>query len=496
MRYVAALLAALGAGTVLYFAIDGGDEPMRPDGPAPRPNLVVVMTDDMPVSMFETEGMPFTTEFFADGTVFKEGIAAAPLCCPSRAGFLTGRYSHNHGVVENTEGYATLEKANQTFPVALQDGGYRTGLIGKFLNGYEPVAGAEPAPGFDSWFAIYGSADYFGFQVSDQGELREESGYSTEVFASKAIDFTKEAARDDVPFFLWLSLNAPHTVLEGSPPPCDGVNAQPPDAAAFERWANEPLPRPPSFDEPDVSDKPSLAAGPSPLSRQDLATATQQWRCARASLAAADLEIERFVTALAEQNQLEDTVFVFLSDNGYYNGEHRLTGDKRLPLEPALGIPMAIRLGAELRQGSDPPASVDELVSQVDLAPTLLDFAGAEQCKGCAAIDGRSLRPLLEGRPGWPSDRAIPFALAEGWTYRALRTPGELYMELDATRSTTFDSPVPELYDLNADPDQLEAITDPADPRVGEMAERLELLSGCAGISGRDEPSGDAPFCE
>lgn len=511
-RAIALVVAVVALAGLLASLVLGGGDPeggVSPRGPlyeapqvsADAPNLLVVMVDDQSVSSFDRVAMPRTHELLDEGgTYFDQAIAAAPLCCPARAGFLTGRYSHNHEVVENTLGYSTMAGKDRTFPVALQTAGYRTGMIGKFLNGYEPFGAAEPAPGFDRWFAVFGSADYFDFQVSDDGELREEAGYSTEVLTSEAIDFAADSTADDDPFFLWLSLNAPHTVPEGSPPPCDGTNAQPPDAGAYEAFADEELRRPPSFDERDVSDKPSLRGGPGRLDSDDIAEISQAWRCARAALASVDEQTARLVDAIDAIGELESTVVVYLSDNGFFYGEHRLRDDKRLPLEPALRIPLAVRVGADVgSERAEPPARVPTLVSQVDLAPTLLDYAGVDPCEGrgsCTPMDGRSLRPLLEGREGFPSDRAIPFSLAEGWTYDALRTPTELYMELDATRYATFDEAVPELYDLDRDPDQLDAISSPSDPRVRELSKRLEGLAGCAGIEGRDQPTAGAPFCE
>lgn len=436
------------------------------------------MTDDQTVSMFDQRRMPFTTAMFdKDGTVFDQAIAAAPLCCPSRAGFLTGRYSQNTGVIENTIGYRSLKGKEATVAVALQEGGYRTGMIGKFLNGYEPYAAGDPAPGFDKWFTIYGYAGYTDYQVSDQGEIREEPGYATEVLTDEAIEFAEESISDDAPFFVWLAYNAPHTVAPGSEPPCDQDEAQPPSPEAYEKFADDQLPRPKTFNERDISDKVSLEDGPDRLDAKDIRETTKRWRCASAATAAVDSELERLVESLRADGELEETVFVFLSDNGLFNGEYRLTDDKRLPLEPSLRIPMAIRVGSKVKGAERAPDRVPELVSQVDLAPTLLDYAGAENCDGCRPMDGLSLRPLLEDRKRWPRDRAIPFSLGEGWFYDAYRSPTELYMELSATRYGTFDEPRPELYDLRADPDELDAITDPRDPRVTAASKRLDKLT-------------------
>ena len=460
MKLLGAFLLVVGVAAGAITLASGGDDsaPPRAEAPVEAPNLLVVMTDDQSLGSFTPAVMPRTRKLFADGgTIFEQAIASPPLCCPSRAGFLTGRYAHSHGVVENDVGYGTMTGRDQTLPVALRAGGYRTAMVGKFLNGYERVAGAEPAPGFDRWYSIFGPANYFDFEVSDGGEVRDVARYSTADLTREAIEITADAGRDDVPFFIWLAYNAPHTVPPGSPAPCDGLAAQPPSPQAFERFAEAPLPTPASFDERDISDKPSLAGGPGPLRRGQIEALRQAWRCALTALRSVDGHLGLLVSSLRATGQLENTVVVYLSDNGHYYGEHRLTDEKRLPLEPALRIPMAIRVGGEVQSAAQPRA-VSELVSQVDLAPTLLDFASVEPCppnSDCAPMDGRSLRPLLEGGKAWPRDRAIPLALDEGWTYRAIRTPDELYLELDASRWRRFGSPAVELYDLSRDPHQL-----------------------------------------
>ena len=488
----------LGLGLVVAVAVlvirsssdEAPSESVRPATPSAlsaRPNLVVVMTDDQTVGSFNPEVMPQTHEFFsARGVIFNQAIAAPPLCCPSRAGFLTGRYAHNNGVVDNTIGYGSLRGKGQTLPVALAAAGYRTGMFGKFLNGYGPAGGTQAAPGFDRWLATYGYADYFNYQVSDDGELRTVPEYSTRYFTTEAIGFTREAAEDSAPFFLWLSYNAPHTVLPGYPPPCDGLAAQPSSAEVFSEFADSPLPRPPSFNEADTSDKPQLTNPP--LREREIREIEQGWRCNLAAMRDVDTELHRLLDHLERDGELENTVVVYLSDNGYYYGEHRLTTDKRLPLEPALRIPMAISVGGARPSASAPP-ELDLLVSQVDIAPTLADYAGVEPCDretSCLPYDGRSLRGPLEGvQAGWPADRAIPMVLADGWTYQALRTPDELYMEISENRKGPLPEPAIELYDLAADPDQLENLAASPDPeteaRLRELAARLERLQSCTG---------------
>jgi len=505
---VLALGAVVVAATAALVADDGSDHPEpRPAtasdlGLLERPNLIVVMTDDQTLAGFTPETMPKTFGYFERaGTIFDLAIAAPPLCCPSRAAFLSGRYAHNTGVVRNAGGYSTLRAKRKTFAVALDDAGYRTGMFGKFLNGYRRSAGAKPAPGFGRWLANHRPADYFDFKVSDEGTVKRISGYSTAYFTRKAIEFARNADEHGDPFFFWLSYNAPHTVAAHYPTPCRGEAAQPSSRAVFERFADAPLPHPPSFNESDVSDKPALAEGHPRLTPREIREVTLQWRCNLAASRDVDEGMARLVAFLRESDELSRTVLVYVSDNGYYFGEHRLHADKRLPLEPALRVPLAISVGEKV--GPSAPSRIGELVSQVDIAPTLLDYAGVKPCRGgrpCRPIDGRSLRGLLQGRArNWPDDRAVPMELADGWTYAAIRTPHELYMEVTAAGRRDFTPPAVEMYDLEADPDQLENLAGSTDPavkrRVGDLGARLDRLHRCVGIEGRDAPRG-TPFCE
>ena len=467
------------------------DQPHRGDDArdGPPPNILVVMTDDQTAAQFDPDVMPYTTRFFAErGTEFGQAIAAPPLCCPARAGFLTGQYAHNNGVDANTPGYPLLRDPDNTLPVWLRDAGYRTGFVGKYLNGYELAGGAEPAPGWDRWLQIHGYADYFGYTVSDDGSLSQAGtgprDYSTRLLTREGIRFTRSAARRNDPFFLWLAYNAPHTLTGGYPPPCDGIVAQPPSARAFDRFADAPLPKTGSFDEADVSDKGRWVRSQK-LGATEVETMTRRWRCGLASLRTVDAGFRRLTESLEATGELDDTLVVFLSDNGYFFGEHRIADDKRLPYEPALRVPLAIRMPA----GTEQPPRSDALVANVDLAPTLLDLAGAKPCvaRGCRRPDGSSLVPLLTGdEDDWRQDRGVLVELDDGFTYSAIRTPAYLYAELTADRRGPLPQPETELYDLAADPDELENVagTDPA--LEAGLAERLDALRRCAGATGKD----------
>ena len=513
-RGVAALLILLLLAGGVFALSSGDDEDCcspdptvdEPTAKAPKqPNLIVVMTDDQVESSFTPEVMPATTSFFADGgTGLETAFAIPPLCCPARSGFLTGQYAHNHGVLGNDPGYPDLRHPDETLAVALDAAGYRTGMIGKYLNNYELVGGAEPAPGWDRWFSTLGYAGYYDYIVSDDGESRsygdDVRDYSTSVYFRQAEKFVAEASKDRKPFFLWLTPNAPHTVEPGSGS-CSGRYAQPPTEADFKPFADAPVPMPESFDEADVSDKPRWAQTRKRITNGDRAEIETGYRCALASLRAVDDGFADLVDQLERDGTLEDTVIVFVSDNGLLNGEHRIFDDKRLPLEPSIGIPMSIRLPSAL--AGDAPSSASELVSTVDLAPTLLDYAGVKPCGpdgDCWRMDGRSMRPLLEGDPGaWPEDRALPIELDDSYAYTAIRTPGYLYSEMTADRDGELPKPAIELYDLGADPDELENLGESTDEAIAavrdELADRLAEQRRCSGIEGRDDES-RRPFCE
>src|SRR6476659_679433 len=163
---------ALAAGLFAHFAASENAAAAIPAA-APAPNFLIVLSDDQAQNSFKPAYMPHTFADIADqGTRFLSGVAAPPLCCPDRAGILTGQYPHNHGVFSNVGAYKDLRDKRDTLPVWLRGAGYRTGFIGKFLNKYSNVAGAKPAPGFDRWFSYIGTPSYYNYTVSDDGTPR------------------------------------------------------------------------------------------------------------------------------------------------------------------------------------------------------------------------------------------------------------------------------------------------------------------------------------
>lgn len=449
------------------------------------------MTDDQTLASFTPEVMPRTWDLFHDerSATFERAIASPPLCCPARAGFLTGQYPHNHGILANSPGYAELVDKPNVLPTWLDRIGYRTTMVGKYLNHYEAVAGSATAPGWDSWNVAIDYPAYYDYPLNQNGVVEQVGSgprdYSTRRFTEIALEELRRGGRD--PAFMWLAYNAPH-IAPSKTKPCDGELAEPPDRDAYEEFAEAEPPRDPSFDEEDRSDKPRAIKTRTPLTPHEMEGITRRWRCGLATLRVLDGQIGRLADALEKADELERTVLVFVSDNGYFFGAHALEGDKRLPYSQSSHVPMAIRVGSRVSP-EPPPPTIGQTVSNVDLAPTLLDYAGTRPCIGdrdCRELDGRSLRPLLEGRDqSWPSDRAVLMELDDGHTYTALRTDRYLYTEITADRAGELREPAIELYDLVRDPYELDnlATLEPEENSklLDELAARLDRLTSCSG---------------
>ncbi len=440
-----------------------------------RPNILVIMTDDQKVE--DMRVLSRTRALLAArGTSFANSFVAYPLCCPSRATFLTGQYAHNHGVLANggpNGGYQRLDHSN-TLPVWLQQAGYYTAHVGKYLNNYG-VTSPEAPPGWTRWFGLIDPSTYmlYGYKVSDDGVAvsygEAPADYQTDVLADEADSLLRSRAGSGQPFFVTVAPVAPH--LER----IDGVQVPPRPAPRHRgRFANEPLPARPSFSEADVRDKPAHIRRLPQLSSAKTARQTEIHRGRLASLLAVDDLVERLVDALADTGQLESTVIIFTSDNGFLLGEHRVPDQKYYPYEESIRVPLIIRGG-----GFPAGATAAQPVSNVDLAPTIVALTGARAGR---VMDGRPLLPLALD-PGQGKDRTL---LIEGVgtgrtkpSYQAVRDPRWLYVE-----HSTGDR---ELYDLQKDPFQLTSrhAGAGAAPVRKDLARRLTRLRACSGSSCR-----------
>ena len=431
------------------------DEPPVADGP----NLVLIVTDDQWAGTLRV--MPNVRGLLAEhGTTFTNAFATTPLCCPSRASLLTGQYSRHHGVFDRVppDGGAQSFRDADTLAVWLHEAGYRTSLAGKYLNRYQRLEEGYVPPGWDDWHALAGEGEeFYGYTLSENGAERTygdaPEDYFTDVVTDRAISFIRDD--DERPFFVYLTPVAPH--FPSVPAPQDAG-----------RFADEPAWRPPSFNEPDASDKPWAGEHP-PLDEDAVSGADRLRRTALETLLAVDRAVGRVVEALQEAGELENTVIVFTSDNGYLWGEHRLVG-KVWPYEESIRVPLVMRI-----PGGEPGLLEERLVRNVDVPITLLDLAGV--APGLPP-DGRSLVPVLRGTPmEWPQEVLLEYL---GHRHEGYEPLGFTAIRTDRYKFIEWDDGAVELYDLPADPFEENNVA--GLPRLAslqaELARRLDALRG------------------
>ncbi len=457
--------------------------------------MILILTDDLDVRLLQEHpaDYPNLRRLAAEGATFENAFVTDPLCCPSRATIVRGQYAHNHDILGNwwPEGGArkfhNLGREGSTVATWLQNAGYRTVLIGKYMNDYY---GTRVPPGWSDWHAIAG--DYRSTRLNENGEISYyDPGrhHLDDVLAEKAAAYVRRAASDDAPFFMWLGTQAPHAPATPAPRHED-------------TFADISLPKPPSFDEADVSDKPDWISDNPPLNPQQVALAEDLYRKRLQSMLAVDEMIGQLVETLRESGELENTYIFFTSDNGFHLGTHRLTAGKWTAYEEDINVPLIVR-GPGVPEGE----KLEHLVLNNDLAPTFADLGGAQ---APPFVDGRTLAPLLREDPPsldeWRSAFLVEAAtelggdeygspelplsgdpLPEGRWGRpgleALRTEDRLYVEYGTGER--------ELYDLREDPYQLENRYEAADPDLVQYAERrLEALRGCVGAACRTAEGG------
>jgi arylsulfatase A-like enzyme len=472
-------------------------------GAAAKPNVVLLMTDDQTVENMRV--MPRTRHLLGgSGTTFANSFSSYPLCCPARATTLTGQYAHNHGVFGNlppTGGYGALTRKDNTLPVWLREAGYYTTHIGKYLNGYGRDAAPDVPPGWDEWYGSVDPLTYFmwGYTLYENGtprtygqrDVEDPSLYQTDVYRDKAVELIRRRAPSPRPFYLSVGFLAPHSEggrefgTEGAT-----VRSAPRHRG---RFTDMPIPRLPGFNEADVSDKPPFFGEAFPLlDSSGIDLAHNYYRSRAESLLAVDEAIEAIVRALKRSGELNKTLIVFASDNGFLTGEHRVPFGKYLVYEPSIRVPTILR-GPGVKRG----ATARELVVNPDLTATIVDAAGA---KAGRRMDGRSMLPfarkpsrrtkrpiLLEtgspARGDLDQDGAPPPFLAAPPIprYQAIRTERFIYVEYSGGQR--------ELYDLARDPAQLRSRdADPAYRRTRRaLARRLDALHDCKGRACRAE---------
>ncbi|MFL5893365.1 MAG: sulfatase [Solirubrobacterales bacterium] len=511
--------------TILFSSVSpvAGSTPSSAGPSSGQPNVVVIQVDDQTARQFKNKFMPKTMRLLTRrGSRFSDYIATTPQCCPSRASLLTGQYAHNNGVTSNGRGYPGLRDKDNVLPVWLQQAGYNTIHVGKFLNGYWKFVDrpADVAPGWTDWRTVVGGRfGYYDYFISRNGQWhhygKHKRDYITRVLTRSAVNAIDRYAPDAAPFYLQLDEHAPHGSGGRQVSRCSGkhIRAAKPDPQDINAFRGAPLPHPPSFNERQLADKPKFLRKSPRLDRDAKVNVRFHWRCALASLVAVDRSVATVRKSIKRMGELDNTVFIYVSDNGLFFGEHRLQKGKVLPYEEALRLPLFIDL-----PGEDEVPKVHAPAGNIDLAPTILDLADASPCPPtgeCRVMDGRSLMPLVTNTGAWPGNRGLLTEYRAGKSgryqtchYDGIRTGTSIYVEHysvvadPATRKCRETLQV-ERYDLERDPFELRnlcyggAISRcPTDGQQDSLQQRLHDLSNCAGIEGRDERVHGRPFCE
>jgi len=463
-----------------------------------QPNIVVVMTDDQDIA--SVDHLPQIQRLAREGTSFSQTVVTIPQCCPSRATFLTGQYAHNHGVLSNKApdgGFAALD-STRTLPVWLSEAGYTTAHVGRYLNGYgNPAVGTDPLeipPGWDDWHVPVNHTEFrmWNYTLNENGVLKDYGDaardYQTDVVARKAAAFVRSNARKTDPFFLSVASLAPHK--EGVLGKVLNAPRNPRPAPRHDGVLEDlAIPRAPSYDEADVADKPRSVSRLPTLPQSSVRDLEVLNRSRVESLLAVDDLVGRLMRALRRSGELENTLVIFTSDQGFLFGEHRLIGKGTL-YEGAVRVPLIMR-----GPGMIPGEVRDQLVANIDLAPTIVDYAYAVPD---VEPDGSSLRSIareqetpdertylleIQRVPGLDEDardRARDLRkFLEPESVFAVRSPAFMY--------ATHPTGEVELYDLTRDPDQLENVA--ADPDyavpLAQLADKLLTLKSCQGAACR-----------
>ncbi|KAM8883844.1 N-acetylglucosamine-6-sulfatase [Synchiropus picturatus] len=481
------------------------DQTGRPKGP----NIVLILTDDLDIAMGGLSPLDKTKKLIGDmGISFSNAYVASPLCCPSRASILTGKYPHNHHVINNTlEGNCSStawqkSEEGQTFPALLKsNASYQTFFAGKYLNQYgNPEAGGveHVPPGWNLWVGLEKNSKYYNYSLSVNGKRQKHGAdyskdYLTDVLANMSISFLQNKIKNQ-PFFMMVSTPAPHSPWTAAPQYQD-------------RFNTTKAPRDPNFNIHGKDKHWLIRQAKTPMSNSSVQFLDNAFKKRWQTLLSVDDLVEKIVKGLEVSGELDNTYIFFTSDNGYHTGQFSLPLDKRQLYEFDIRVPLMVR-----GPGIKPNQTSKMLVANVDLGPTILDIAGVNI--SLTKMDGMSFLPIMEGKmnSSWRTDILVEYE-GEGHntsdpdcpllgpgvsecfpdcvcedsynnTYACVRTIAPTvnlqYCEFDD------DEVFVEVYNMTADPYQLTNIAKSIDQEVLEkMNHRLMMLQSCSGQSCR-----------
>jgi N-acetylglucosamine-6-sulfatase len=464
-----------------------------------RPNIIFILADDLDLKLGTIDYMQNLQELLVHhGTVLEDFFVTTPMCCPSRANFLRGQYTHSHLLYNNDPPFGGFTQFHQTdaesstIAVWLQTAGYRTALIGKYLNGY-PEDRTYVPPGWSEWYspAQKNAYDGYDYVLNENGVLEayppNERYYFTDVMNDKAVDFIERAVQDDVPFFLYLPTFAPHAPAT-------------PARRHLDLLPSITAPRTPSFNAEDVSGKPGSMTRNPLLTEEEIAGIDRIYRQRVLSMLAVDEMIADLIEALERTGQLENTYIVFSSDQGYHLGQHRLFQGKSTFYEEDIAVPFIV-WGPGIPAGKKVSGL---LTGSVDVPPTFADWAGVIPPD---FVEGRSLVEIFSGEStpenGWRRGFLLefyPFSINErsvniprvgrylDWVFDLpFVKPQEILPQSLGLRTLQYTyiehaGGFVELYDLRADPHQLENLAFTADQALlDQLSAWLHEYASCSG---------------
>jgi N-acetylglucosamine-6-sulfatase len=441
-----------------------------------RPNIVFVLTDDLATNLVQY--MPHVQALAKKGTSFANYTVTDSLCCPSRSSILTGRYPHNTGIFTNggkDGGFTTFKKRGEeksTFATSLQQAGYRTAMMGKYLNEYLPKDKYMP-PGWTQWDVAGNAYGQYNYNLLENDQIKHygknPDDYLTTVISGKATKFITDSVAAKNPFLIELATFTPHGPFTPAPEDKD-------------KFPGLTAPRGPSFDRLPAN-PPKYLAGRGPLTEQEKKSIDTEFRKRAQAVQSVDRMIGSIQDTLTKSGVADNTIIVFSSDNGFHMGEYRMTPGKQTAYDTDVNVPLIVA-GPGVGTGK----TVTEPAENVDLRPTFEDLADATTP---SEVDGRSLAPLLHGEPsaewrttslvehhGPNTDPADPDRPAKNSgnpaTYTAIRTTTYTYVEYtDGTK---------EYYDRTADPDMLTNSAAALSPDIqAKLTATTQAMSACKG---------------
>ena len=459
---------------------EGAEEGGYAVDPDSRPNIVVIVVDDLRFDELGVAGHPFLEtpnidRLAAEGAYFTAAFHSVPLCSPNRASILTGQYPSRHGIIDNVARNRMSHRL-ETFPQALQADGYETAYFGKWHMGNDPT----PRAGFDQWVAIPGQGRTMNPELYEDGRIHEVEGYITDVLTDRAISFIETERAE--PFFLYIGHKAIHP---------DAVQLDDGSVDLSVPRGYMPAPRHRGIYEesewewrPNVVSSPDELVGKPALQRAlgvkysdeimeefgeqelDPGSSLETIRRRAEMMLAVDDGLGRIVETLEAEGILDDTFILFTSDNGFFYGEHNLSLERRLPYEESIRTPLIVRYPTVAHPG----AQINGLVGSVDIAPTVLEIAGAPIGNH---IQGRSWVPLLMGDESQARESVFiefytyenPFPWLVDMDYKAVRT--DRYKLIHWMQHPDEE----ELYDLVEDPYEMRNLI--AEPEMADVVSDL-----------------------